>query len=404
VSPANNPHSHQQSQEIVAYLRGHKRDMVSFLAALVEEESPSLLPEAQEGVLALIANALQRMGYAVQHIPGKASGGHLLAGGDLSDAAPEGQLLLGHSDTVWPLGSLQSMPLKVTRNHIAGPGVYDMKGGLTQIVFALEALAALGLTPALPPRVFINSDEEIGSPESTSHIRRMAASANRVLVLEPALGPRGKLKTARKGVGRFTLEVIGRSAHAGLEPEKGASAILELSYQIQQLFGLNDPQNGVSVNVGMVEGGQRPNVVAANSKAVIDVRVPTTEDARRLEKLILALKPVTPGVALKITGSIDRMPLERTPRNQALWQQARRIGLEMALDLEEGMAGGASDGNTTSHFTATLDGLGPVGDGAHATHEYVVINSLVDRTALLAGLLMAPPVSAEGDGPEAAQS
>ncbi len=395
MSPAASHQDSEQTQEIVAYVRGHKKDMVAFLAALVEEESPSLLPEAQEGVLALIANSLEGLGYTVQHIPGNASGGHLLAGSEAVDPAAEGQLLLGHSDTVWPLGSLKRMPLKVTRSRIAGPGAFDMKGGLTQIVFALQTLDRLGLKPVLPPRVFINSDEEIGSPESTDHIRRLAASANRALVLEPALGPSGKLKTARKGVGRFNLEVIGRSAHAGLEPEKGASAILELSYQIQQLFSLNDPQNGVSVNVGMVEGGQRPNMVAASSKAVVDVRVPAVEDARRLEKIILGLQPVTPGVALRITGSIDRMPLERTPRNRALWQQARRVGLDMALVLEEGMAGGASDGNTTSHITATLDGLGPVGDGAHATHEFVLINSLVERTALLAGLLMAPPVSAE---------
>ena len=240
------------------------------------------------------------------------------------------------------------------------------------------------------PVVFINSDEEIGSRESTRHIRRLARIADRAFVLEPSLGLDGKLKTSRKGVGSFTVVVKGKASHAGLNPEGGASAILELSYVIQKLFALNDPSTGTSVNVGVIDGGLRPNVVAPESRAMVDVRVQTQEDAKRIEENIHTLQPETPGITLEIEGRIRRQPMEHTSRNQRLWETARQTGRSINVELAEGAAGGASDGNTTSLYTATLDGLGAVGDGAHAQHEFIYYDKMAERSALLALLLMLP--------------
>jgi glutamate carboxypeptidase len=213
----------------------------------------------------------------------------------------------------------------------------------------------------------------------------------RALVVEPALGPDGRLKTARKGIGRFDISVKGRAAHAGLDPGAGASAILELSYVIQELYALNDPERGTTVNVGTIDGGTRPNVVAAAARAAVDVRVTSMEIGRRVEESVRAIRPKVPGVTIDVTGGIRIPPLERTPRNRELWHVAQALGNDLGLDLQESLAGGGSDGNTTSQFTATLDGLGCVGDGAHADHEHIVIDPTLDRCALLAGLLMAPP-------------
>ena len=215
---------------------------------------------------------------------------------------------------------------------------------------------------------------------------------NRVFVLEPSLGPDGRLKTGRKGIGRFTVKVKGKAAHAGLDPEQGASAILELAHVVQTLFALNDAEKGVTVNVGTIEGGLRPNVIAPESTAVVDVRVRTQADAERIEQAIHALAPSVPGTALEIDGRIGRPALERTPRNQSLWHLAKDLSGELNMDLGEGFAGGGSDGNTTSQYTATLDGLGPVGDGAHAPHEFLYVDETLERTALLTLLLLAPPL------------
>ena len=247
----------------------------------------------------------------------------------------------------------------------------------------------------MTPVVLVNSDEEIGSPDSRPRIHRLARIAERAFVLEPSLGPEGKLKTARKGVGRFTIRIKGKSAHAGLDPEAGASAIVELSHVIQKLHALNDAERGITVNVGMIEGGQRPNVVAPTSRATADVRVLTCDDAKRIEAAIHSLEVSTPGVTLDIEGGIRRPPLERTPRNRALWHVAQEAADRLGIDLDEGTAGGASDGNETSALCATLDGLGAVGDGAHAEHEYVDLDKMVERTALLALLLLADPLGSD---------
>jgi glutamate carboxypeptidase len=377
------------AQEVLGYLREQRQVLVGFLERLALAESPSTEPGAQNEVLDILSEALIEIGYAVWRLPGCWSGGHIYA-------RPEGrrapaQLLLGHCDTVWPLGTLDEIPVEVRDDVVKGPGVYDMKGGLAQMVFALRAMRDLGLRLTVTPIVFVNSDEEVGSKESTRHIRRLARAVERAFVMEPSLGPSGKLKTARKGVGRYEITVTGEAAHAGLDPEEGASAILELSYLIQALFAINDPARGTTVNVGTIDGGLGPNVIAPESSATVDVRVPTQEDALHVEETILGLKPVTPGVTLRVEGGLGRPPMERTSRNKRLWETARELGDELGLDLREGMAGGGSDGSTTSLFTATLDGLGAVGDGAHSTHEFVYTDRMVERCALLALLLMEPP-------------
>ncbi len=393
------PPVHPTGADILAHLQARKAEFVVFLEQLTRVESPSVAPETQDRARTIIAERLRANGFRTLTLTGKSHGGNLLARPQNRTRTRPFQLLVGHYDTVWPLGTLKNMPFNVDGNEVRGPGVYDMKGGITQIIFALEALTHFGVDPSVTPVVFANSDEEIGSRESTHQIRRLAQRACRAFVLEPSLGRDGKLKTARKGVGRFAVKITGQAAHAGLDPEKGASAILELSHVVQAMFALNDAQKGVTVNVGMIEGGLRPNVVAPESGCVADVRVRTHEDAERITKVIHGLQPVVPGTSLQIEGGIGRPALEPTPRNQQLWSLAKDLSSQIGLDLQEGLAGGGSDGNTTSLYTATLDGLGPVGDGAHAPHEFLYLDETLQRTALLALLLLAPPLDAPEDAP-----
>ncbi len=366
-------------------------DQIELLHRLVTAESPSLVPAAQREIMDLLATELRGLEFAVERLGGRRTGGLLVAeAARIGGSAAGIQLLVGHCDTVWPLGTIDRRPVVVADGRMSGPGVYDMKAGLTQIVYALRALREVGAEPSLRPIVVVNSDEEIGSPESRNHIQRLARDADRALVLEPSLGPSGRLKTTRKGSGRFTLSVTGRAAHAGLDPDAGASAILELSYLIQQLFALNDPGRGITVNVGMVDGGLRPNVVAPNSSATVDVRVLHPEDVPVIEGAIRGIEPSTPGVRVEVAGGMGRPPLAATARNQSLWKLAQRCGTALGMELTDATAGGGSDGNYTSLHTATLDGLGAVGDGAHAEHEYVELAPTLRRTALLALLLASP--------------
>jgi glutamate carboxypeptidase len=258
------------------------------------------------------------------------------------------------------------------------------------MLYALRAVKELGLRTAADSVVVINSDEEIGSPDSTPLIRRLARRTVRAFILEPACGRAGKLKTARKASGSFTITIKGRAAHAGVNPEEGASAILETSYQIQKLFALNDAAQGITVNVGTIDGGLRSNVVAAEVRASVDVRVPTRQDAVEIEAVIRGLRPVNSETTIQVDGAIGQLPMEPLPRNQALWRRARDLGRRLGLELEQAAVGGASDGNTTSQYTATLDGLGAVGDGAHAPHEQALIPQMVERCALLVLLLLCP--------------
>ena len=381
----------EEASITLAHVRGMRDEFVAFLSRLASLESPTDHPETQAPVQRLLGAMLQDLGYDVRIIPGRGTGGHLYARPARRDRRRPNQMLVGHTDTVWPIGTLEQMPVKVVEGRLHGPGTLDMKGGLTQIIFALKALHELGLEPTATPVVFMNSDEEVGSPDSKRYVRQLARRACRAFVLEPSLGADARIKTARKGIGRFEVVIKGRASHAGLDPEAGASAIVELSHVIQMFHALNDPERGTTVNVGVIDGGIRPNVVAARARASVDVRVRTMEDARALEQAVSRIRPVTPGVEIEITGGVRVPPLERTPRNRALWAAARSVGQDLGFDLEEGMAGGGSDGNTTSQFTATLDGLGCVGDGAHAEHEHIEIDRTIDRCALLAQLLRVPP-------------
>ncbi len=381
-----------QQKHLEREVAAERTAMLSLLERLTLAESPSSVPEAQAKVQRIVAASLSELGFKAFAVGGANSGGHLYARPEPRVRGEPAQLLLGHYDTVWPLGTLETMPFDVDGDIVRGPGVFDMKGGLVQIITALKVLRRLDWKPALTPVVFVNSDEEIGSHESGRYIRMLARRVHRAYVLEPSLGPEGALKTTRKGIGRFTVTVYGKAAHAGLDPEGGASAILELAHVIQKLHALNDSERGITVNVGTVDGGLRPNVVAPHSRAVIDVRVRTEEDAQNVGAAIHGLEPHTPGVRLRIEGRIGRPALEPTPRNRALWEQARALGERLGLNLTEAAAGGGSDGNTTSQYTATLDGLGPVGDGAHAPHELLRIDDTLRRTVLLALLIMAPPL------------
>jgi glutamate carboxypeptidase len=386
--------------EILKYLRDKRRVMIELLRHTIEAESPSNVPDSQHAIREIIIRQLHPLGYRTRRIPGRINGGSLFAAPRKRQRGAPAQLILGHYDTVWPLGTLDDMPFETEGDIVRGPGVFDMKGGIVQALLALETLHYFGCNPAVTPLLFLNSDEEIGSRESRPYIERLAPLMDRVLVLEPSLGPSGLLKTARKGIGRFTVTVQGEAAHAGLDPGAGASAILELSHVIQTLFALNDLDRGITVNVGTIDGGLRPNVVAPKSEAVVDVRVATQRDAERIESTILGLAAATPGTTLQVTGGFGRPPMERTPANRRLWRLACQLGADLGLELAEGMAGGGSDGNTTSLYTATLDGLGAVGDGAHAHHEHLFLGKTLERAALLTLLWLADPLGISQSGRE----
>jgi glutamate carboxypeptidase len=378
------------TDKILGFLRAQQGRMVSLLTELAALESPTDDPRATARVLDRLAEELAQTSLTVRWLRGRASAGLLVAHPVARVRRKPLQLLVGHCDTVWPVGTDREMPVQVVEDQIRGPGVFDMKGGLVQMIFALRALREVQCDPPVTPVVIINSDEETGSADSRRITVRLARRAARAFVLEPAYGTSGKLKTSRKAVGEFEVVVRGRAAHAGLSPGEGTSAVLELSHQIQRLFAMNDPSHGISVNVGTIDGGVGPNVVAPEVRARVDVRVRTLADAARVESAIRALTPVDQKSSIHISGSFGHPPLEPLPRNRALWELARSLGQRIGIDLEEAAVGGASDGNTISQYTATLDGLGAVGDGAHAAHEYVLASKLSERAALVALLLAAP--------------
>lgn len=380
----------RQAALLHAWLLERRAEMAELLVKLVEAESPSTAPEAHGPALALLAAELDAIRFHVRLRPGTRTAGLLYARPVERRRHAPYQLVVGHVDTVWPLGSAAELGVAIDDGTARGPGALDMKGGLVVGLFALRALAELGLRPDVTPVVLVNTDEEIGSVESRAALERLSPGAARALVLEPAYGRQGRLKTARKSAGRFTVTVRGRAAHAGVNPEEGLSAILELSHQVQRLFALNDASRGITVNVGTIDGGLRPNVVAPVARAEVDVRVPTLEDAHVVERSIRALSPVGEGLTVEVAGRFGRLPLEPNPRNQALWRAARAEGEKIGLALEQAAVGGASDANITSLYTATLDGLGAIGDGAHAPDEHVELASLPERATLLALLLLLP--------------
>lgn len=375
--------------EVLDHLSVHRSSMAELLAELVDIESPSLDPERLSPVRDRLATELEALGFRTRAVRADGVGAHLFAR-EGAQQRRDAQLVLGHIDTVWPAGTIAQRPATAAEGRLRGPGSFDMKAGLVQFLFAVRTIRDLGLAPPAEVVAFINTDEEVGSPDSRRWIGRLARCTGRAFVLEGAVGLAGDLKVGRKGVGRFTLRARGVAAHAGLDPGSGASAVLEISQQVQRLFALNDAERGITVNVGTIDGGLRPNVVAPEASAEIDVRVFTFDDARRVESAIRALEPVNGDVTLEVTGRFTRPPMERTAANEALWQQASRVADDLGIPLAARVVGGASDGNLTSPHTATLDGLGAVGDGAHREDEHVVIDTMPERAALLALLLITP--------------
>ena len=303
-------------------------------------------------------------------------------------AAPSQVLLLGHYDTVWPVGQLARMPVRRDGDRLYGPGVFDMKAGIVIGLLAMRALADARLTPHHRVVMLLTTDEEVGSQTSRAIIEAEAHRSRAVLVLEPAL-PDGAVKTARKGVGDFVVTATGVAAHAGIDPRRGASAVHELAHQVTVLSGLSDLDHGLSVNVGTVKGGTRSNVVAETAEAHVDVRIPTMADAERVTAAITGLVPRDPRVRLEISGGINRPPLERTAGVADMYHRAAAVAAELGRSLGEGATGGASDGNFTGAIgVPTLDGLGAVGHGAHALDEHVLLEPLAFRAALVAGLIL----------------
>ena len=299
-------------------------------------------------------------------------------------------LLLGHMDTVYPLGTLAKMPCRMRDGRLYGPGAYDMKSGIALMLYAIDALRDQSGQMPRPTTVLLVSDEEVGSDSSRRITEELAKKSAAVLVLEPSYGPKGALKTARKGVGEFQLKVNGKSAHAGLDFDKGHSAILELARQVERVSRFSDRKRGLTVNVGLVRGGTRVNVIPAEASAAIDVRVASAADAAVITRKLRSLRPVDRHCKLDITGGVERMPMERKGGVLALYRQAAALARQVGWKLEEAAVGGGSDGNLTAALgIPTLDGLGGVGEGAHAPHESIVIRELPRRAALVAALIEA---------------
>lgn len=376
---------------------GHLQEMVDLLIDLVRAESPTPDPAAQAAAQQLLRDAFEACGYEVRHFGASdpRDGGRLLACPPRHRRRGPYQMMVGHSDTVWDIGTLETMPIELREGQMHGPGTFDMKAGLVQMVFAVRALEELGLAPEVAPVAWINTDEEIGSPYSERQTMWLARGADRAFVIEPAKGPSGAIKTGRKGNGTYRVTVRGKAAHAGLDPEAGASAILAAAGLVERLHDLNDYEEGTTVSVGMIEGGTRYNVVPAECRFTIDFRARTLAHLEATVAAIEEMTPDIPGTSVTFEGGLERGPLERTPRNRRLWDAAREAGRALGLELEETFVGGGSDGNITSAYTATIDGLGPVGDGAHARHEHIIVNSLSERSALLALLLLHPPLGPE---------
>ena len=374
--------------EQLRYFHKQQRRIVDTIRQLVEIESPSDVKAAIDRLGAVIASRFGELGAKVRVHRAEKAGNHL----QISFSARGGQkpvLLLGHMDTVYPIGTISKMPLRVSKGRILGPGVADMKAGIALVFHVIEALLHWngGQFPR-PLSLLLVSDEEVGSVSSRALTETLAPRSEAVLVLEPAQGLAGAVKTARKGVGGYTLRVEGRAAHAGLDFEKGQNAILELSRQICALSSLADRDRGVTINVGRVTGGTRANVVPAEAAASIDVRARTQQDAAELHGIITSLKPFNSHCKITVTGSINRPPLERTAGVVTLYEKARTIAKELGWGLEEASVGGGSDGNFTAALgVPTLDGLGAVGGGAHSPEEFAVVSELPRRAALLAGLI-----------------
>jgi glutamate carboxypeptidase len=372
--------------EVLQWLTARENEMIASAREMVIRESPTHDKNACDKMCHHLAGEFECLGGKVQVHQRPTAGNHLQV--DFPGASNRKPvLLLGHFDTVHDLGTLRTMPWREHKGRLYGPGVFDMKAGIVQMMFALWALRETAGSLPRPVSVFLVSDEEEGSSSSRRTTEKLAARCAAVLVCEPS-GPGGALKTARKGVGGFTLKVTGHAAHSGLDFEKGHSAILELAHQVHALAGLTDLKRGITLNVGVIQGGTRTNVVAGEAMAEVDLRVARKSDGAVMERKVRQLRVVNPRCTLHIEGGINRPPLERTKQVAALYELAREVGSEIGMKLSEIAVGGGSDGNFTAGIgIPTLDGLGAVGDGAHAAHEHVIAAELPRRAALLAGLI-----------------
>jgi glutamate carboxypeptidase len=374
--------------DFLRYATQKQAEIVRLVQAMVEYESPSDAPEAVDRFTALLADEAAGLA-AAKFSPSGRFGKHLRLEFSLPGEPQDEQILiLGHADTVWPLGTLETMPFREAEGRLWGPGVLDMKAGLAFCLFAARALRDLGIAVRRKVVLLVVSDEEVGSTSSRALTEAEARRSDCVLVLEPGTGLAGKLKTARKGVGHYTVVVEGRAAHAGVDFENGASAIVEAARQVVAIAGFTDLERGTTVNPGVIQGGTRTNVIAAEARIEVDVRVARLSDADALDEKFRALRPVDSRCRMRIEGGLNRPPMERTPQIAGLFQKARGIAAEMGVTLEESATGGGSDGNFTAALgVPTLDGLGAVGEGAHAVNESVMVDRIADRVALLAGLL-----------------
>ncbi|HEV2862952.1 MAG TPA: M20 family metallopeptidase [Pyrinomonadaceae bacterium] len=376
------------ASRLLDYFASRRGDVLAFTRRLCEIESPSGDGEGSTAVVNLLAREAGTIKSvaAVERTPAPDGYGEHLLIRAFDSAGARPLVLLGHTDTVHPRGSLAERPWREEAGKVYAPGVFDMKAACAAALEAVRACGVLGLAPRRPVVLLLTCDEESGSYSGRALVEREASAAECVLVLEPP-APGGRAKTARKGTGLFTLTVEGRAAHAGLEPEKGVSAVLEMARQIERLHSLADPSLGTTVSVGTVSGGTHANVVPAEARAEIDVRFSTAEEAGRVERAIKASEPFDARARLGVGGGINRPPLERTDAIASLYERARAVAAKLGMELGEASVGGASDGNfAAAAGAAVLDGLGIDGDGAHAAHEHIVADRLPVRGALLAAL------------------
>jgi glutamate carboxypeptidase len=379
---------HSVPRILLSLLQSRLPQMLEILRELTLLESPTTEKAPADRCCGFLADQWLLRGGIVHVLKQNQRGNHLRVVWPPTAKRPDGQfLVLGHYDTVYPTGTLKGMPFRIAGGKAFGPGTFDMKAGIVQALFAFEALQELKI-PVMKNIIFLwTSDEEIGSESSRNLIEAEAKRSEAVFVLEPSLGPRGLVKTSRKGVGQAELAVRGKASHAGLAPEKGVNAIHELSAQIARIERWNNLRRGVTVNADIIAGGSRTNVIAERAKATLDLRAWRVADMQALESRLHALKPIHRGAKLEITGGFDRPPLERK-YSAALYGRAKALAKQIGFSLGEAAAGGGSDGNFTAALgVPTLDGLGAVGDGAHSSHEHVLVKTMSQRAALLAALL-----------------
>jgi glutamate carboxypeptidase len=387
------PESLSAIEELAMNLLDHyaarRESILQSIRELVERETKSREESRLNEIASFISGQLREIGGQVELIPQNGYGTHLRARFDFGhDRMEQGVLVVGHLDTVWPVGSLKRLPFRVTPEGRAhGPGIFDMKSGVAILVESLRTIVSQRLATKRPVTLLLTCDEEIGSRTSRPLIEEDAKNAAAALILEPPISG-GVVKTGRKGIGTFTVRALGRAAHAGLDPEKGVNAIVELAHQTLRLSALNDYGRGVTVSVGLVEGGSALNVVPACASAKVDVRFWTPEDGKNLIAAIRGLTPVTAGAKIEVSGGINRPPMPRSEKNIALYEHARDLAAELGFELKDEVVGGGSDGNFIAAMgVPTLDGLGVDGAGAHAEHEHIVIDDIPRRAALLTRLM-----------------